>query len=346
MRGDGVDADPVNVARLPPVTADQMIEQSVGAAKAGASILHFHARKPEDGSPTNDPKVWNSFIPQVRAQCDAIINFSCSMGPTAEERMSSALIHRPEIATVIVGSMNYGRFKKAQDQGVSEFKHEWEREFYGPNSYHIVTQNTFHKIDRMIDICLEQNMLMEFECYDVGHLYILDYHLGRKKNMHKPIIVQFLTGILGGIPSSIEHLMHMKQTAEKLFGSEMELFIHGTGPQNMRAAAYGAMMGTNIRVGQEGQRHRTSRPAVQVECRAGGEDPPHHGGVRHPACDAGRSAPAARPAASRAESRADGGLSGGAGHDDAKRHTLGDRERRRLARRAERRGRDAVGSDP
>jgi len=234
-----------------PVTAEQMIMQSVGAAKAGAAILHFHARKPDDGSPTNDPKVWNTFIPQVRAQCDAIINFSCSMGPTAEERMSSALIHRPEIATVIVGSMNYGRFKKAQDQGVSEFKHEWEREFYGPNAYHIVTQNTFHKIDRMIDICLEQNMLMEFECYDVGHLYILDYHLSRKKNMHKPIIVQFLTGILGGIPSSIEHLMHMKQTAENLFGSEMELFIHGTGPQNMRAAAYGAMMGTNIRVGQE-----------------------------------------------------------------------------------------------
>jgi uncharacterized protein (DUF849 family) len=234
-----------------PVTAEEMIMQSVGAAKAGAAILHFHARKPEDGSPTNDPKVWNTFIPKVREQCDAIINFSCSMGPTAEERMSSALIHRPEIATVIVGSMNYGRFKKAQDQGVSEFKHEWEREFYGPNAYHIVTQNTFHKIDRMIDICLEQNMLMEFECYDVGHLYILDYHLGRKKNMHKPIIVQFLTGILGGIPSSIEHLLHMKQTAEKLFGSEMELFIHGTGPQNMRAAAYGAMMGTNIRVGQE-----------------------------------------------------------------------------------------------
>lgn len=106
----------------------------------------------------------------------------------------------------------YGRFKKAQDQGVTEFKHEWEREFYGPKSHHIVTQNTFHKIDRMIDICMENNMLMEFECYDVGHLYILEHHLS-KKAMHKPIIVQFLTGILGGIPSSIEHLLHMKQTA-------------------------------------------------------------------------------------------------------------------------------------
>ncbi|WP_158744457.1 3-keto-5-aminohexanoate cleavage protein [Acidisphaera sp. L21] len=234
-----------------PVTAEQMITQSVDAVKAGASILHFHARNPDDGSPTNDPKVWDSFIPAIRDQCDAVINFSCSMGATAEERLSAAMVLRPEIATVIVGSMNYGRFKKAHDQGVSEFKHEWEREFYGPKSYHIVTANTFHKIDRMIDICLEQNMLMEFECYDVGHLYILDYHLQRKPTMHKPIIVQFLTGILGGIPSSIEHLLHMKQTAENLFGSDMELFIHGTGPQNMKAATFGAMMGTNLRIGQE-----------------------------------------------------------------------------------------------
>jgi uncharacterized protein (DUF849 family) len=173
---------------------------------------------------------------------------------------------RPEIATVIVGSMNYGRFKKAQDQGVSEFQHDWEREFYGPNSYGLVTQNTFAKIDRMMDILIEQDILMEFECYDVGHLYILDYHLSRKQGVKRPIILQFLTGILGGIPSSIEHLLHMKQTAERLFGDGMELFIHGTGTQNMKAAAYGGMMGTNIRVGQED--NVTERPGKLFQSNA------------------------------------------------------------------------------
>jgi uncharacterized protein (DUF849 family) len=115
-----------------PVTVEQMITQSVGAVKAGAAILHLHARNPEDGSPTNDPKVWESFVPAIREQCDGVINFSCSMGDTAEARLAAAMVLRPEIATVIAGSMNYGRFKKAQDQGVSEFKYEWEREFYGP----------------------------------------------------------------------------------------------------------------------------------------------------------------------------------------------------------------------
>ena len=178
-----------------PVTAEQMITQSVDAAKAGAAILHFHARDPKDGRPTNDPAVWQSFLPAIRAQCDAVINMSCSMGATAEDRASSAMVMRPEIATVIVGSMNYGRFKKAQDQGVTEFKHEWKREFYGPDSHHLVTQNTFFKIERLIDIFLEQGFLMEF----------LEHHLKTRK-LPRPIIVQFLTGILGGIPSDIDHL--------------------------------------------------------------------------------------------------------------------------------------------
>lgn len=241
-----------------PVTAEAMIEQSLAAAAAGAAILHFHARDPVDGRPSNDPAIWRSFLPEIRARCDAIINMSCSMGATAEERVSAALQLRPEIATVIVGSMNYGRFKKAQDQEITEFQHAWEREFYGPASHAIVTQNTFEKIGRMIDILDEHGIAMEFECYDVGHLSILDHHLRQRPRRDAPIIVQFLTGILGGIPSGIEHLLHMKHTAERLFGQDLALFIHGTGPHNMRAATYGGLMGTHIRVGQED--NLTERP--------------------------------------------------------------------------------------
>ncbi len=159
---------------------------------------------------------------------------------------------RPDIATVIVGSMNYGRFKKANDLGATSFKYDWEREFLlGDGAYSVVTQNTFAKIGRMIEIFVDNDIAMEFECYDVGHLYILEYHLNKIKGIKRPLIVQFLTGILGGIPSDIEHLLHLKQTAERLFGKDMALFVHGTGPNNMRAAAAGGLLGTHVRVGQE-----------------------------------------------------------------------------------------------
>lgn len=236
-----------------PVTPEEIVDQSVAAAEAGAAIVHLHARDPDDGRPTNDVAVWQRIVPMIRERSDAIINMSASFGKTADERVSAVLAMRPEIATVIVGSMNYGRFKKAIDLGHEDnFKFEWERQFYfDPASYEVVTQNDFAKIGKMIEIFSDNEIAMEYECYDVGHLYILEYHLNRLKNRKGKIIVQFLTGILGGIPSHIDHLLHMKNTAEKLFGDDCVLFTHGTGPQNMRAATYGALMGTHVRVGQE-----------------------------------------------------------------------------------------------
>lgn len=235
-----------------PITPAEIAEQGIGAAKAGAAILHLHARQPEDGQPTNDVKVWKEFVPRLRDNCDAVINMSASRGATAEERLEAVMELKPEIATVIVGSMNYGRFDKADRQGGDfDYKYEWERDYFESESaYNYVTNNTFAKIGKMIDLLIEADIAMEFECYDVGHLYILNYHLKNKK-VKRPIILQFLTGILGGIPSDIDHLLHLKRTSERLFGPELQLFTHGTGPENIRAAAYGGMMGTHVRVGQE-----------------------------------------------------------------------------------------------
>jgi uncharacterized protein (DUF849 family) len=234
-----------------PITPKQIVEQSIDAANAGAAVLHMHVRNPENGKPTRDLSVWEQIIPPIRESCDVIINMSASLGETAEQRTEASLKLRPEIATVIVGSISYGRFKKATDMNVTEFKYDWEKDMFGPGSYSVVTQNTFAKVDRMIDILIDADIMIEFECYDVGHLYILDYHINRKKNIKRPFIVQFLTGILGGIPSDIDHLLYMKRTAERLWGDSCELFIHGTGPHNIRAATYGALMGTHIRIGQE-----------------------------------------------------------------------------------------------
>ena len=238
-----------SMSRNLPVTPDEIAQQSIDAARAGAAIIHLHARN-DDGQPTNDTEVWRQFVTKIRENTSAVVNMSASLGSTAEARLEAVLALRPEIATVIVGSMNYGLFRKAQNQGIDTFDSEWEREAFGPKSYEIVTSNSFAKIDRMMDILIDNDIAMEFECYDVGHLYILDHHLSRKA-VKRPLIVQFLTGILGGIPSEIDHLLFMKRTAERLFGNDAQLFTHGTGTGNIRAAIQGALMGTHVRVGQE-----------------------------------------------------------------------------------------------
>jgi uncharacterized protein (DUF849 family) len=234
-----------------PITPAEIAEQAVAAAAAGAAVLHLHARDPKDGQPSNEPEIWAGAIDPIRAQCDAIVNMSASLGATPEERVRGVMACMPEIATVIVGSMNYGNFRKAEEQGIVDYKHAWEREsFFGAKSYEVVTNNNFAKIARTIELLDERGIAIEFECYDVGHLYTLAYHLDRHP-LKGPVIVQFLTGILGGIPSDIDHLLHMKRTAERLFGDQMQLFIHGTGMVNIRTAAHGALMGTHLRVGQE-----------------------------------------------------------------------------------------------
>ncbi|MCP4559083.1 MAG: 3-keto-5-aminohexanoate cleavage protein [Bosea sp.] len=254
-----------SMSRHLPVTPEQIVEQSLAAVDAGAAILHLHARDPKDGRPTNDPAVWRQFIPAIRERSDAIINMSASLGSTAEGRLEAVLDLEPDIATVIVGSMNYGLFRKAENQGVSEFALDWEKEAFGPKAYEIVTQNSFATIARMIDMLIERDIAMEFECYDVGHLYILERHLSTR-NVKRPIILQFLTGILGGIPSDIDHLVHLKRTAERLFGPELVLFTHGTGLGNIKAATFGALMGTHLRVGQED--NLFERPGVPFKSNA------------------------------------------------------------------------------
>ncbi len=239
-----------------PVTPDQIVEQSIAAVQAGAAIVHLHARDPQDGRPTNAPEVWEQFVPRIQARCDGIINMSASLGPTAESRVQAALKLRPEIATVIVGSMNYGNFKRAREQGVgpeqiAKFKYQWEKDsFDAEHSYNKITSNSFKTIDQMIAALIDNDIVMEFEIFDVGHLYILEHHLSRRPVKGK-IVVQFLTGILGGIPSDIEHLLHLKHTAERLFGEQLVLFLHGTSVVNIRSATYGGLMGVNVRVGQE-----------------------------------------------------------------------------------------------
>jgi uncharacterized protein (DUF849 family) len=231
-----------------PYTPDQIVQQAIDAAHAGAAIIHLHARRPADGCPTNDPNVWMQYLPRVKAGCDAIINMSTGGGGTPEERLKPVLTAQPEMATINVSSMTYGMFKKAE--GFSNWKFDWEKDFYGPKSYSVIAENKISDVDRMIDLLSDKGIAIEFECYDVGHIYVLAY-LIEKKKFNRPYMLQFITGILGGSPSDIEHLLHMKRSAEQVLGHEFELCMQGTKGNNMQTATYAGMLGANARVGQE-----------------------------------------------------------------------------------------------
>ena len=233
-----------------PVTPDQIADQAIGAANAGASILHLHARDPVDGRPSPDPEVFMQFLPRIRAATDAIVNISTGGGMpmTVQDRMQAALRARPEMASLNMGTMNFGLYPVLERY--SEWKHDWEPGFL-ESSRDFVFKNTFADIETLLaDVGEGCGTRFEFECYDVGHLYTLAHFLDRGL-VRPPLFVQFVLGILGGIGGDPDNLAFMKRTADKLFGDDYRFSVLGAGRHQVPLATMGAAMGGNVRVGLE-----------------------------------------------------------------------------------------------
>ena len=233
-----------------PLTPDDIAEQAIGAAEAGASILHLHARDPRDGRPTPDPSVFMDFLPRIKQNCDAVINITTGGGltMTIEERMAAALAAKPELSSLNMGSMNFGIYPAADR--IKDWRHDWE-EPYLRGTDDFIFRNTFKDIERILtELGEAHGTRFEFECYDVGHLYNLAHFLDRGL-VRPPLYVQTIFGILGGIGTDKENLVFMKQTADRLFGDDYEWSILGAGRHQMSLCTMGAMMGGNVRVGLE-----------------------------------------------------------------------------------------------
>ena len=233
-----------------PLTTDEIAEQSIAAAEAGASILHLHARNPENGQPTPDPEMFMKFLPRIKQSTDAVVNISTGggHGMTVQERLEAAVKASPEMTSLNMGSMNFGLFPildKMQD-----FKHDWEPQ-YLENSRDFIFRNTFKDIEYILKELGEgHGVRFEYECYDIGHLYNLAHFLDRGL-VKPPLFVQTIFGILGGIGADEENLMHMKRIADKLFGDDFQWSILAAGRHQMNFVTMGAMLGGNIRVGLE-----------------------------------------------------------------------------------------------
>jgi len=232
-----------------PITPEQVADSAIEAARAGASILHLHARDPQDGRPTPDPDVFRQFLPRIKAETDAVINVTTGGAQTMsiDDRLAGPLSLQPEMSSLNMGSRNFGLYPILDK--VKDWQHDWEPT-YLESSRAGIFRNTFTDIEAILERLGGCGTRFEFECYDVGHLYNLAHVLDRGL-AKPPLFVQTIFGILGGIGPDIENLVHMRRIADKLFGADYQWSILAAGRHQTNFVTTGAIMGGHARVGLE-----------------------------------------------------------------------------------------------
>ena len=232
-----------------PITASEIADAAIGAAEAGAALVHVHARDPVTGKPDQSPEAFEPFLKVIKQRCDAVINITTGGSPTMgiEERLKPCAVFKPEVASLNMGSMNFGLYPMLQR--FTDLKHDWERP-YLEGSRDRIFKNTFTDIENILTSCAENGTRFEIECYDIGHLYTLA-HFADRGLVKPPFFVQSVFGILGGIGPHPEDVAHMKRTADRLFGDAYHWSVLGAGRHQLAIAAQAVSMGGNLRVGLE-----------------------------------------------------------------------------------------------
>ena len=232
-----------------PITPDEIAEQAIAAAEAGATLLHLHARDPKTGMPKQDPEIYSQFLSRIKQSTDAIINITTGggIGMSLAERLAPALAAKPEVASLNMGSMNFCAFQLADK---FEWRHDWEKP-YLEATYGAIYSNTYEQIEQIMrQLGMGCGTKFEYECYDSSHLYTLKYFadLGLVK---PPFFIQFVFGVQGGMGADYENLMHMRALADKLFDSDYYLSVLAVGRAQMKFLTMSMILGGNVRVGLE-----------------------------------------------------------------------------------------------
>jgi len=232
-----------------PISADEIAEGALGAAQAGAAIVHLHARDPRDGHPSQEPELFTPFLKKIKAASNVVVNLTTGGAPTmlVQERIRPALQFKPEVASLNMGSMNFGLYEMLNR--VKEFKYEWERP-YLEGSWDRIFRNTFADIAYILESCSNNGTRFEIECYDISHLYTAAHFLDRGL-VKPPLFIQSVFGLRGGIGPHPEDVLHMRRTADRLFGNQYVWSVLGAGRNQMTVATLSAAVGGNVRVGLE-----------------------------------------------------------------------------------------------
>ncbi|MFD2649448.1 3-keto-5-aminohexanoate cleavage protein [Devosia albogilva] len=232
-----------------PVTPDEIVEAVVGAADAGAAVVHLHVRHPETGEPSQSTELFGAVLPRIKQRSDCVLNLTTGGAATmtVEERLRPVATFKPELASLNMGSMNFGLYPMLTR--FDTFRHAWERP-YLEGSRDRIFRNTFGDIETILSRCAENGTRFEIECYDIGHLYTCAHFLERHL-LKPPIFIQSVFGILGGIGAHPEDVMHMRRTADRLFGDRYHWSVLGAGRNQMNIATQSVLLGGNLRVGLE-----------------------------------------------------------------------------------------------
>ena len=233
-----------------PVTAQEIADAAIGAAEAGAAIVHLHARNPQDGRPDQTPEAFAPFLKVIKQRSNVVVNITTGGAPTMsiEERVKPAATFAPEVASLNMGTMNFGLFPMIP-RYKGQFKHDWERPYLAGSEDRIF-KNTFKDIEYILTSCADNGTRFEIECYDIGHLYTAAHFLERGV-VKPPLFIQSVFGILGGIGAHPDDVAHMKRTADRLFGNQYRWSVLGAGRNQLPIASMSAAMGGNVRVGLE-----------------------------------------------------------------------------------------------
>jgi len=237
-----------SMSKALPVTPQEIADAAIGAAEAGAAIVHLHARNPQTGQPDQSPEAFAPFLKIIKQRSNCVVNLTTGGSPTmmVEERVRPAAVYQPEVASLNMGSMNFGLFGMLGR--FKDFKHEWERKHL--ENKDIVFRNTFKDIEFVLRTLSESGTRFEFECYDTAHLHNLNYFL-MEGLVKPPLFVQTVFGLQGGIGAHPDEVLHMKRTADRLFGDKYRWSVLGAGRNQLPIAAMAAAMGGNVRVGLE-----------------------------------------------------------------------------------------------
>jgi uncharacterized protein (DUF849 family) len=232
-----------------PVTPAEIAESALGAAAAGAAIVHLHARDPKDGRPDQSPEAFEPFLRVIKQSSNVVVNLTTGGSPymSVEERVRPAQRWKPEVASLNMGSMNFGLFPMLKRY--KDFKYDWEQPML-EGSHDLVFRNSFKDIRYALDTLNATGARYEFECYDTSHLHNLHY-FWQEGLVQGPLFIQTCFGLLGGIGSHPDEVMHMKRTADRLFGDNYRWSVLAAGAAQMKVAAMAASMGGHVRVGLE-----------------------------------------------------------------------------------------------
>ena len=232
-----------------PITPDQIATEAIAAAQAGAAMLHLHARDPRTGRPDQSPHLFQQFLPRIKQSTDAIINITTGggLGMSLDDRLAPAKWAKPEICSMNMGSVNFNI--SGAGAKITDWLFEWEKPYLDMTKDFILS-NTFAQIERAMTELSDHGTRFEFECYDMAHLYNLAHFVDRKI-VEPPFFIQGVFGILGGIGPDPENVMHMKATADRLFGRDCLFSALAAGKHQMRLVTLSALLGGSVRVGLE-----------------------------------------------------------------------------------------------